>query len=1383
MSEREGKGGVSSETIDALDDAPSNAVHTSEVHTNETMDMGGGSETQAVGPSSETFDSLSEPPASRRSRDSRPQPRGVSPLDLRTAILRTGRYEPRALLGRGGMGEVWRVADNVLGRDVALKAIRVERLGLNIAAMEARFREEAQVTSQLQHPAILPIFDLGRLPGGALFYTMQEVVGQELHARIEAVHQASDGGPWRTGASGWTFLRLVDVVRVAADAVGLAHSRGLLHRDLKPRNIVVGDRGEVFVLDWGLAKVLGSNDDTAPAIQSDRSGSERHATRIGQIAGTAGYMAPEQARGELDKLCPATDVYALGGVLFEIITGEQPPSEWGEVAPQLDASAGSGRAAPELVNLVKKAMAEAPADRFSTAAVLARAVGAWLEGARSEERSSRAVRVAEDGVSGAEPEVGRAMVGLLIRALDEQGLPVPTATASLLGGDPVAQEALQRLTDASLLIVSESDTVGSRTVVLGEPSLPTTWPRLREQVGAAGDRHRLVHELHRASQAWDAEGRPTGRLLTGDLLQRVEGWAGGDGPWLGALEVALLRASTQAAQQQRQGRARRVRLLALGAVVLIIAFAVLWLRADRALVESVALRQQSDSASLRARRGQLAALASRAELAAEPHAAVALLLAATDLKGAAKLEGEEQDYEQVVAELRELAASQGRAMRIPAHDAKGWNVQWSPDGTRLATGGADGRGLIIDAETGVVIDSVELGDWVVEVVWTDRGAAWFTNGSGRGALWFDGTWQTLADGKETKLLSVSASDERRLLHEGENLVSRDARGEMLGKPIPLAAEPLRPADRDKTGDQALVLDKEGRLLVVDTTVPAVVHSIGPFPGGLGVLAAPDGRHAVVFSKTQEAWVVDLAAGVVTRALHDEWGKRWVPYYCVITLDSQRLQCGSFARGVLTVVSLEDDAVGFETDDHTGSVWGAAHSPDGRLVASAGETGIVRIRESRTGAVIELLEGSTTDIKWLTWSPDGARLATIAVSGDVVIWTVRTGRYRGVPECDGHGLRGNPWYESVTGPDGVETEWVVGEQRLPKTPGQRPAARVCWWDPSTGEGRWGEELIEFAFRVKGGGVVAVATSLRELLWYPPGVAQEPRREALPAQFRLVKTADRSGDVFATDVEDRVWWRPAHGTWERLELAPFHPRQWSVAPAGDRVVGRVKDTTTTVITEVPSGKRLVTILPGDDRQPNAPLYAIDPRGEMVATADGSGAVQMWDLRDGHALPAPSTIGPKGVAAISWSFDGNWFFMAPRGERVWAWPRDGSGSPAWTGRVTGNVHVSLPTADNPIVALRGTEGATTLVDQQTGRTRHRLPVGFARADTIGTQVLVGSLHAATRTVAVWDVAELPEDPVAVAPTLTNLRVCRDDLRVVPVIPFDAVDGPWAPASACGD
>ena len=220
-----------------------------------------------------------------------------------------------AYWARAVMGEVRKVRDLVLDRVVALKSVRAD---LTRHGLRDRFLAEVRVTAQLQHPGIVPVHELGQLPDGRPYFTMEEVRGVSLRDAICEVHEASVGGRWEQSRSGWTLRRLVDALARVCDAVAYAHSRGVLHRDLKPHNVMLGAFGEVRVVDWGLAKV------TADADESFIAAGEG-VTRVGHVAGTPCYMPPEQAFGQ--PLDERADVYSLGAVLYYLMCGKAPYSD------------------------------------------------------------------------------------------------------------------------------------------------------------------------------------------------------------------------------------------------------------------------------------------------------------------------------------------------------------------------------------------------------------------------------------------------------------------------------------------------------------------------------------------------------------------------------------------------------------------------------------------------------------------------------------------------------------------------------------------------------------------------------------------------------------------------------------------------------------------------------------------------------------------------------------------------------------------------------------------------------------------------------------------------------------------------------------------------
>ena len=211
-------------------------------------------------------------------------------------------YDLGEVIGEGGMGEVVLARDPRLGRDVAIKRMRAAAPS---AELVERFLREAKIQARLDHPAIVPVFDLGRDADGHPYFAMKRLAGKTMFALLQ------DPSVPRN--------RLLRAFVEVCLAVDLAHEKGVVHRDLKPANIMLGDYGEVYVLDWGVARIL-SDVDGVPAAAGSPSVSPDTRTQAGALLGTPGYMAPEQAQGS--DVGPPADVYALGCILFEILAGE-----------------------------------------------------------------------------------------------------------------------------------------------------------------------------------------------------------------------------------------------------------------------------------------------------------------------------------------------------------------------------------------------------------------------------------------------------------------------------------------------------------------------------------------------------------------------------------------------------------------------------------------------------------------------------------------------------------------------------------------------------------------------------------------------------------------------------------------------------------------------------------------------------------------------------------------------------------------------------------------------------------------------------------------------------------------------------------------------------
>ena len=254
------------------------------------------------------------------------------------------KYEIIERIGQGGMGTVYRARDRELARDVALKVVRLPEASPDIAARMVR---EARTLARLEHPGIVPVHDVGTLPDGRVFYAMKLVRGAPLDALPPA-----------------TIAERLRIVERLCEAVAFAHAHGVVHRDLKPQNVMVGPFGEVLVMDWGVAKVLG---EANKSLGVDTTMTDAPDTGHGVVLGTPGYMAPEQASGDGSLVDARADVYAVGAILRDLVQSGLEKSE---------------QPARPLRAIIQKAMAADPAARYGDLTTLARDVAAFRAGER-----------------------------------------------------------------------------------------------------------------------------------------------------------------------------------------------------------------------------------------------------------------------------------------------------------------------------------------------------------------------------------------------------------------------------------------------------------------------------------------------------------------------------------------------------------------------------------------------------------------------------------------------------------------------------------------------------------------------------------------------------------------------------------------------------------------------------------------------------------------------------------------------------------------------------------------------------------------------------------------------------------------------------------------
>jgi eukaryotic-like serine/threonine-protein kinase len=301
------------------------------------------------------------------------------------------RYTWLDSLGEGGQGSVELVVDKDLGRCVALKTLHNHKKGKEELIDLYR---ESRITGQLEHPHIMPIYDVGQLPDGRLYYTMPRLPGESLH-HVLALRRRGNAET----LARWPLIPLLQVLEKVCQGVGYAHAHGVVHRDLKPANILLGKHGEVLVVDWGIARVLHSSDGARGRLWS-REGEER----VERVRGSPPYMAPEQIKHP-DHVSPAADVFCLGVILYEVLCRESPfpgstleevvemlcherPVPPRERAPQL-------RIPAEVEEICLRSLEKFPGHRYTDASDLATALSDFLSGGKRQDAATRRLREAE----------------------------------------------------------------------------------------------------------------------------------------------------------------------------------------------------------------------------------------------------------------------------------------------------------------------------------------------------------------------------------------------------------------------------------------------------------------------------------------------------------------------------------------------------------------------------------------------------------------------------------------------------------------------------------------------------------------------------------------------------------------------------------------------------------------------------------------------------------------------------------------------------------------------------------------------------------------------------------------------------------------------------
>ncbi|NQU38358.1 MAG: protein kinase [Lentisphaerae bacterium] len=1091
-------------------------------------------------------------------------------------------YELTRTLGKGGMGVVYQARQVSLDRRIAVKMIQSDAEADPVAA--SKFLSEAMVTGELDHPNIIPVHDLGRTADGKLFYAMKEIEG---FAWSEVIREKS-------------FSENLRILLAVSDAIGFAHAKGVIHRDLKPANVMVGGFGEVLVMDWGLAASIG-NDKAEPLTE--------HAS----LAGTPAYMAPEMALCDYEAMGCTSDVYLLGAILYEMITGS-PPHPGDNARDAIDNAMENiirpAESKSEWLDVALRALATEPTKRYATVAEFQAA----LHECQAHVESLNLTTAAADRLDAVAATAGADAY----REFNE-----------IIGG---FQQALHLW-------------VGNRRAVYGLRAAREEFTRLalaRDDLSLAGSQVRAIEA--------DVKRWP----LPGMQLARPDDLA----------------AKVAAAQGDAVRRRRVVRLSVVAAIVAgLAAFAVMVMayvvtRGQRDLAVRAETQMQEERNRAVAAEEDMHLARDRAEAAAHEEErqrvqAVAALAAAE----------RETYYHTIALAAKRISARQGRAAeamlwKVPsvqrgwewgrllyaaqgslatlaAHSGTVASVTFSPDSHLVLSEGADqtvrvwdlsggDRGGVFSGHAASTLPLRFTADGK-QILWgVDKGRVQFMDVASHRLTskpletFYPMLYQAMFSPDGTRLIASGAQGDTAVwqLDSGRRIA------DLTGHLTAVAAVAL-----DQSGDLLATGSRDGRAAVWRLSDGVQLKSFGPHPGAVTGVAFDEGAiRLTTVSEDALLRVWDVATG---RSLEVMPFLGLEAPLSAVTFDgaSRRLLALTGAN----VAQVWDASTGqrrLELMGHDGVVTAAAFSPDGQLAVTGARDGELMVWDASQEGGAMTLGGHAGAVVTARFDPTASRVVTAAEDGYVRIWDTTDGRLirtlnrqTGRLTCATFSPDGR---QIVSASDGGTTRiWDAESGGMLRALSGHGGA-ITWSDYSPD----GRRLV-----------TAGQDGLR--VWEVDSGTRPLTIRADQAVSRVALFSPDGRHVLMAGAGVQIWDAVSGEDAGRFDGHSDHVAAVAFSPDGQWVISGSRDMTARVWRLADQEEQLV--LRGDDSAVSA--VAFSPDGRRVATA-GKQGIHIWDASSGSELLALD--GHDGwVSSLVFSADGHALLSAGNDGTARIWP----------------------------------------------------------------------------------------------------------------------------------